>query len=433
VSPSTRAAFGLKPDSGLTFEVGGGEVQLYGHIDVSVDDLSNGLQGRAGAVGRNGWLTQVSSNLSNFGIRGQRELMPGLTGLFQFETEVAYSSTPGPTSDAQVKQGLGSRNSFVGLKGAWGGAKIGKTDAPYKTSTARMDPFSASIGDYNSIMGNSGGDNRAEFDTRVSHAIWYESPGFHGLQFAVLVSPGQNRSSDNSIVPRGEPVCAGGNGEPCGDGSFGTLWSLDGAYTRGPLYATLAYEHHSRVNRTGDELGATGGILPPVGAVGIADEWAWKAGAQYALPTRTTVNAIYEHLHRNAPVADFNERSRNVATWLALTQKITPDDDVNVGWGHAGRTAGDPGAAVNSFTDLTHFAGPVDNASNLYAVGYKHFFDARRASWYVVLAEQKNHPGAHYDLGASGHGIVVDCHDAADNCFAGATLKGISAGLTYDF
>lgn len=424
----------LKPNAGLTFEVGEGEVQLYGHADLSVDEVDNGLKDRFGAQGRNGWLLQEASNLSYFGVRGSRPLLPGLKGLFQFETEVAYVNTPGPTSDAQIKQGLGSRNSFVGLQGAFGAVKIGKTDAPYKTSTSRMDPFSSSVGDYNSILGNSGGDNRAEFDTRVPHAIWYESPRYNGLNVNVLFSPGQNRASDNSILPRGEPICAGGNGEPCGDGAFGDLWSTSVTYTNGPWYAIAAYEHHAKVNRTGDEGGSAVPGIPPPGAVGVADESAFKVGVQYQYkPTGTTINAIYERLHRNAPDDNFNERTRHTATWLAMTQKITPADDFNIGWAHAGRTPGDPGAAINSFDSTDNFAGPIDNESNMYAIGYKHHFADKHTTWYAVLAEQRNHHGAHYDLGASGHGNVVDCHDSAGQCFAGAILKAISVGITYDF
>jgi predicted porin len=431
----TQPFIRLKPNAGLTFEVGTeGEVQLYGHADLSVDDVNNGLKGRFGAQGKNGWLLQEASNLSYFGIRGGRTLLPGVRGVFQFETEVAYVNTPGPTSDAQVKQGLGSRNSFVGVETPYGALKIGKTDAPYKTSTSRMDPFSSSVGDYNSILGNSGGDNRAEFDTRVPHSLWYESPRFSGVNVNLLFSPGQNRSEDNSIIARGEPNCTGGNQPPCGDGSFGDLWSTSVTYTSGPLYAILAYEHHSKVNRTGDEGGSAVQGIPPPGAVGVADESALKVGVQYTyLPTGTTINAIYERLHRDAPVAQYNERTRNLATWFAVTQKITPVDDFNVGWAHAGKTPGDPGAAVNSTNSLDNFAGPIDNRSNMYAVGYKHHFADKHTTWYAVYAEQHNHRGAHYDLGASGHGNVVDCHDAAGVCFAGAILRAISVGITYDF
>src|SRR6185369_11163054 len=116
------------------------------------------------------------------------------------------------SSDNQVKGALSSRNSYLGLAGGFGAVKAGKTDAPYKLSTARMDPFSASVGDYNSIMGNSGGDNRAEFDTRLSHAVWYESQKMGGFSLSALVSPGQNRASDNSNNASGEPDCTGGGG-----------------------------------------------------------------------------------------------------------------------------------------------------------------------------------------------------------------------------
>jgi predicted porin len=424
-----------KQGPALTFGVGGGEVTLYGHIDVSTDSTDNGLSnfGSRGAVGKNGWLGQLSSNLSYFGIRGNRELSPGLKGIFQFETEVDYTMTPGTTStdkDAS-KTGLGSRNSFVGLQGGWGAVKAGKTDAPYKTSTARMDPFSSTVGDYNSIMGNSGGDNRAEFDTRVPHAVWYESPevggGFH---LSALLSPGQNRSSTNDIAARGEPNCTGGNSAPavapgtCQDGAFGTLFSVSGTYSGGPLYAIAAYESHNRVNRLDDE--ATAGA----GNVGIANETAFKVGAQYKFPTSTTVNLILERLRRNAP-SNFNERQRN-GSWFAVTQKFTSQDDLNFGWAHAGRTPGDPGAAINQ-PNGTAMPGPIDNASNMFSLGYKHHFADKRTSWYAVAAEQRNHPGSHFDLGASGHGITTDCHDAANNCFAGGRIKAVSIGLTYDF
>src|SRR5712692_8460552 len=419
-------------------------VQLYGHIDVSVDNMTKGISGRAvptgnpnvvdangnlaPATGRLGWQPDVSSNLSYFGLRGGRDLGGGMRAVFQIETQVEMAATPGPTSDAQVKSGLGSRNSFLGLTGSWGAVKLGKTDAPYKLSTARMDPFSASVGDYNSIMGNTGGDNRAEFDTRISHAVWYESPMMGGFSLSALASPGQNRSSDNSVRASGESTCTGGNDpDPvagCNDGAFDNAYSLAGVFDSGPVYAILAYELHKNVNRTGDETGAV-----PMGAVGIVDEYAWKAGVQYKLPTNTTVNLIGEKMVRNAPNPNFNERDRK-GYWLALTQKVTPQDDINLGWAHAGKTPGDVGT---NRSDGTTAAGPVDNEANMYTAGYKHHFADKQTTWYFVYARQDNHKGAHYDLGASGHGITTDCKDGNANCFAGSTLQAVSIGMTYNF
>src|SRR6266571_715113 len=193
-------------------------VQFYGHLDLSIDDITKGIK-ESTAVGKVGWQPDISSNLSYFGFRGDHDIGGGYKMVFQVETQVDVSATPGPSPVNQASQGnvdnkvlgaLGSRNSFLGIAGSFGALKLGKTDAPYKLSTARMDPFSATVGDYNSIMGNSGGDNRAEFDTRLSHAIWYESNKMGGFSYSALFAPGQNRSSDNSNNASGEPDCTGG-------------------------------------------------------------------------------------------------------------------------------------------------------------------------------------------------------------------------------
>src|SRR5262249_34352521 len=215
--------------------------------DLSFDVLTKGIaEGGSGqnppAVGKTGWQPDISSNLSYFGFRGDHDIGNGYKLVFQVETQIDVSATPGPTPVSQASQGnvdnkvqgaLASRNSFLGIASGWGALKLGKTDAPYKLSTARMDPFSATIGDYNSIMGNTGGDNRAEFDTRLSHAIWYESPKMGAFSFSALWAPGQNRATDNGNNASGEPDCTGGGGGQgsgigvglnigsCQDGSFG--------------------------------------------------------------------------------------------------------------------------------------------------------------------------------------------------------------------
>jgi predicted porin len=413
-------------------------VQLYGHLDLSYDVITKGIAGKtnaggATATGKLGWQDDISSNLSYVGLRGSRDLgSTGLKALFQFEAQIDVSATPGnslssSSQDNQVKGALASRNSYLGIGGEWGAFKLGKTDAPYKLSTARMDPFSATIGDYNSIMGNTGGDNRAEFDTRISHAMWFESPNMAGFRVNALYAPGQNRSSDNSRTASGESSCTGGNSpgpnDPsgvCTDGSFGNAYSIAGIWEGGPqqvpLYVILAYEKHKMVNRTGDEAPP----FPAAGAVGVVDENAYKVGVQaHIAASNTTINFIVERMTRAAPDPSANERQRN-GFWLAATQKVSSTDDVNVGWAHAGKTPGDPGV------------GPVDNAANMLALGYKHHFD-RQTNWYAVYARQQNHDGAHYDLGASGHGITTDCHDAVGNCFPGGKLQGISFGMQYNF
>ena len=442
IALSVAAVFGAP--SQVAAADGDSTLQFYGHFDLSFDVMSKGLKeggsgGNPAPVGYTGVQPQISSNLSYLGFRGDHDIGGGSRLVFQAETQMDVSATPGPSPVNQASQGnvdnkvqgaLVSRNSFLGIASGWGAVKLGKTDAPYKLSTSRMDPFSATIGDYNSIMGNTGGDNRAEFDTRLSHAVWYESPKMGGVSFSALWAPGQNIASDNSNNASGEPNCTGGGGGqgsgigagvnigPCNDGSFGDAFSVAGVYEMGGLYAILAYEYHDKTNRAGDD---------PVN-VGVADEAAGKVGVQYKFSS-TTVNAIYEKLTRRNPNPDFNERQRQ-GWWLAATQKFSDADEASIGWAHAGKTPGQPGGGAPGQVIAT--PGPVDNSSNMYTLMYKHHWD-KRANWYAVYAMQKNGPGGHFDLGSSGHGLTTDCKDAAGNCFTGETLQGVSVGLQYSF
>jgi hypothetical protein len=256
--------------------------------------------------------------------------------------------------------------------------------------------------------------------------MWYESPKMGGASISALWAPGQNRAADNSINASGEPDCTGGGGGiskfgfpgPCNDGSFGDAFSVAGVYETGGLYGILAYEYHHNSNRSSDD---------PIN-VGVGDEAAMKVGVQYMFPTNTVVNVILERMTRKGTTADFNERQRN-GSWLAVTQKFADTDEVNLGWAHAGKTPGQPGGGDSG---VTATAGSVDNASDMFTLGYKHHFD-KKSNWYAVYARQANKAGGHYDLGASGHGITTDCKDAAGLCFTGETLQGVSVGWMYSF
>jgi predicted porin len=437
-TPASPPSSGVrtKPGDSLTFQIGANsEVTLYGHADVSADYQTNGLKNAVGATGNNGWVGDVSSNLSYFGVRGLRQLNDDVRAVFQFETEVMVAATTGTSDQAPdgtaQKSGLGSRNSYVGLESASLGAiKLGKTDTPYKSSTGRLDPFSNTVADYNSIMGNTGGDARAEFDLRTPHSIWYESPKWSGFSLSALVSPGQNRSTDGLQYALGEPDCTGGNSvgpqnpaSGCNDGSFGTAYSAAGSYEMGPLYATLAYELHKRVNRSGDDLAP--------GSVGIANESGFKIGVQYTFAA-TTIDLIWEKMKRNAITPILDERSRNGA-WLALTQRLTPSDELNLGWAHAGKTPGNPNGAPPNMNGIDGSAQAVNNAANQFSLGYKHRFQDKKVSAYAVYTDLRNGDYAHYALGVSGHGIVTRNKDGDGATFAGYDAKAISVGLTYDF
>lgn len=476
-----------KPGKDLTFYTHCGEITLYGQLDVSFDGATKNAKSGPVApdgttpIGNFGWMPDISTNISYLGARGfQRLPLHDFNFVYQFEAGVDISVTPGirqtnSNLSNSVNGALFSRNSYIGLASSqWGAIKIGKTDAPYKNSTAAFNPFVGTWGDYAVVMGNSGGDNRVEFGTRLSHSIWYESPKIYGFQFNLLYSPGQNRDNDSSNLPSGESDCAGGNdptsgGNPlisCSDGAWNNVVSGNLSYTNGPLYMTAAGEWHQSVNRQSDLAGAygvpltfttqncsafltapgavDGGIAQQQCANDVANEWAAKAGIMYQFATKTTVGAVVEYMHRDVPadLAFQNERTR-WGTWLVVSQELTPLDSLYFGWAHAFRSPGNPGQHNDSTLVTTNGAafGPNQNQADMVTAEWKHKL-SDNLIWYNIVAATFNGPDAHYDLGAGGRSVTTDCHDAtgvsggltsAPHCWTGTTLVGVSSGLQWRF
>jgi len=449
-------------------------VTLYGHFDLSGDVFNPSVFDQGTKAG-------ISSNGSYFGVRARHNLAPygweGWSVVAQMEAQIDAAAAP------TERAALGTRDTYLGLEGPWGAVKAGKSDTPYKKSTAAMDPFANTLGDYNSIMGNTGGDNRAEFDWRLNHAIWYESPIISGFQFSALISPGQNYAQDNSDYSFGDyfqcngasargsgsnfPGTGGavnGNigGNGCTDGSYGNAYSAALNYKNGPWTAIAAYELHEGVNRHGDDGlepglvsqiflpgGATAGPLGTPVFTGVHNEWAAKVGGGYRFNDGLgdlQLNAYYEWIRREVtPLEEaFNERSRD-GVFASATQYIGKWA-LSASYAHAFNTPGNPACLSLNNTNAgvacvapgpiiqigQYQANAFDDSASQYALGARYRFN-QWASWYVVGSVLTQGPGAHYCLGASGHGYQVCTRDAANDTIGGATIKAATTGLTFDF
>lgn len=414
------------------------DVTIYGYLDLSIDQVDQGLK----------TLTAITSNSSYIGFAARHDLTPDWSVVGQVETEADVAMTP------STKGSLGFRNSFLGFASkSWGAIKAGKNDTPYKSSTGSFDPFSNTVGDYNSIMGNTGGDNRVEFDSRLPHALWYESPALGPVTFSALWSPGQNLAGDNSDFPLGEPNCSGAtpgssgsgttgsganlSGIPgtaasngfgdCNDGAFGDAYSGSVAFKQGGLLAIAAAEMHHAVNRNGDNFTAANGVTF---TSGTHTEWAAKVGAGYNFgPVK--VYAIYERLHRTGTDSTFNERSRD-GYYGSATWRFLPNDDLSFAYARAMRTPGNPGVANcgDPASGTGDFTG--DNAADLFAAGARHYFTPA-ISVYLVGALNHNHACAHYGLGESGHGIGYLSRSQTNETFTGKDIAAVSVGATFKF
>jgi len=448
-------------------------------------------------IGNVGWEPQFSTNKSGIGYRGSHTLpWKDTKFIYQIEANFSITSAPGVstsyTAQSNVtKSALGYGDTWVGFQNKqWGTMKVGTMYAPYKKSTDRLNPFSGMLGDYAVVMGNSGGDNRVEFGTRLEHSIVYESPKmWGGLSFDALVSPGQNRTYDAVVQSAGSPDCSGGNipgsgnlPANCDDGGFTSAISLDLKYETKSFYVTAAYERHSNVNRNSDGIGSNnpiygfyfgppvapgnplyldmtpitiapangGGTQPcgtatcvttfPLGAytTDVGTETAAKVGAQYIFDFGLSIGGIWERLRRSIPAyLEFqNERQRS-GNWLVATQQIGESREVSVGWAHAGKTPGDPGGQHN----YNPFA--KEDTADMYTLALKQKID-KQMFMYFNWATTVNHGNVHYDLGAGGRGVTTDCHDgthasqidyssAGPTTWGGCHVEGVSVGINYKF
>jgi predicted porin len=490
---------------------------FFGTLDVSVDEttkgmsdmiayhwgsaanggppyVNNGAKSPPGPFGRVSWMSMMSSNGSNIGYRGSHKIgSSDLDFIYQVSTSIDMAAAPGlqntwTKSSNTVQGAIGLGDTWVGLRSKdWGQLRFGEMYTPYKTSTDRLNPFTGMLGNYSVVMGNTGGDNRVEFGTRMDHVVTYMSPSWSGFSFDASYSFGQNVDPYNNTTPLGSADCSGSNNPGsgnlflnCDDGGFNYSYGGDLKFETGGLYLVVAYELHSQVNRASDGIGSNNpyyGALPGGGdlctnpnpsplidcgtylafaaefpgaaavssapytdAYDTADESAVKVGGQYRFGFGLTVSYLWEEMKRNvAAVMQFQNERQRTGDWLALEYEFNGGaDKIAAGWAHAGATPGDPGGQHNYYP-----GGIGNNQANMYTFAWWHKFD-KQLTWYFDVADTANDGNAHYDIGAGGHGIKTDCHDATHTTFidyssAGPTTWGgcheigLSTGVNFKF
>ena len=435
---------------------------------------------KAGPVGRVGWLGAMSTNGSNIGYRGTHKIgTSDFDFIYQVSTAFSVDAAPG-LQNTWTKQSntvlgaIGLGDTYIGFqKKDWGRLRFGELYMPYKNATDRLNPFAGQLGNYSVIMGNSGGDNRVEFGTRVDHVVYYNSPTWDGVSFDAAYGFGQQITLDNTTSPLGSPDCSGanlaGSGNlllNCDDGAWDDSYSVAFKYETGGLYLVAAYEMHKRVNRNSDGIGSNSpyygylaglgsgnalsasildwgtyctlvgnqdpgncpglpagtnglGIAPGFFADGgsppylhdIADEWAAKVGFQYRFGFGLTINYLWEEMKRKVPdILMFQNERQRTGDWIALSQELNGGADLfAIGWAHAGATPGDPGGQHNY--NPQHDG---NDQANMYTVAWQHKLD-KQLTWYLDAAMTANDGNVHYDIGAGAHGIKTDCHDATHN------------------
>ena len=210
-------------------------VTLYGRAYLTLESVE--AKGTP-SLGRR---TQLQDQSSMFGIRGTEDLGGGLKAFFQLETVFRLD---------QTGSSFANRNSGVGLQGGWGSFLMGRWDMPFKTTTIAIDPYGdLTIGGITAALNR---DGAVSFDRRDDNVLQYWSPSLGGFAFRLAYQ-----------VRDTSPTATHDQG-------------ASATFSRGPVYAVLAYEEHKDLAAGGNEKGwALGGsfVAGPVKFGALAEEF----------------------------------------------------------------------------------------------------------------------------------------------------------------
>lgn len=146
---------------------------VYGKANISAQSTDDG----------DGNFTELKSNASRFGVKGDAKLDNGMTVLYLFEWQVDLADLSG---DDNIK----SRNQYLGIKGDFGQILLGRKDTVLKDLSKPTDIFS----DYEAdVKGLWKGENR------VSDMVQYKSPSFNGIQFGVTYIAEDEKDGEDGI------------------------------------------------------------------------------------------------------------------------------------------------------------------------------------------------------------------------------------------
>jgi len=160
--------------------VASADATIYGRMHADFASVSDGDESAM----------SITNNASRIGFKGSEDLGGGLKAFWQIESSL------GSDSSAYSSAGLASRNTFVGISGAFGAALLGRHDTPYKIIGRKVDLFGDQYGDTRAVTNGFGQDARA------NNVLAYATPNLSGFKIlAAYVAP---NAIDNDLSDQDE-------------------------------------------------------------------------------------------------------------------------------------------------------------------------------------------------------------------------------------
>ena len=373
-------------------------VTLYGRLNLTMEAVS-GRQAQDPANGtpvtvQNRTVYRVSSNSSRLGVRGSESLGGGLSAVFQIESNVSADTGGGL---------LGTRETFVGLQGAWGTFKIGNFLAPYDDihpifgnvpTLATSILSTAALWAQASQSPANGG-----FDARLGNSIRYDSPRIRGFLGSVQIS-----QLDASVGQGGIGI-----GNAATEQRHAYILSTGGFYTNGPFTGGIAYEAHNKVRGQGltDQ------------ALSIAANWNFGI---------VKIGGVYERLDYDATYGAANVTGGSLKRdfWgISATAPVGPGELFahygNANDGKSSCRVVIPGAQCVQANKIGQLGSGGGTGASNFSLSYTYAL-SKRTLTYVGYAQTSNDTNANYNFNINPYSVVND-----------ANVKGFVVGAVHFF
>lgn len=318
------------------------DVTIYGTIEADMESSKTYANKVTDVNGKPKAVTHIDDTGSLIGFKGNEDLGNGLKAIWQVEQSLSIDGTTKPTNASNSSNTFATRDSFVGLQGAFGKVRIGNLSSFLNSDAGAPDAWIYGNGvnglSYSSIN---------QLDTRYANSIRYDIPEFvAGLSGAVQYGVDEkNATNKQNVFSIGASYTNSGYFGTFGYQRFannydgnktGNYWRLEAGYNANNILAAAYYGQSKLAAGTSDStfgfssiadgselkkkeagltLGYTIGAITPkfsygrVWGASVDGEKAkghlnqYVLGADYALSKRTTAYASYGYV-QNSYVKD---------------------------------------------------------------------------------------------------------------------------------
>ena len=374
-------------------------VTIYGVADATLE-VAKSTGANGGDVNNVAGQSRLASNSSLLGFKGVEDLGNGLKALFQFESGIDFTGN----GDASWNT---TRDSFVGLTGGFGTAVAGTLTHPIRAMGAKVDfnPGASSVGFtggmYGEIMGIKTGT-----DDRAKNAVAYVSPSFSGFTVTgAYVSSGAVATNDAKLAAQNSSQNTTG-------GTHSQQYQLAAQYENGPAYFGVAYHRANDPRVLGNVVTALNAAVAaglPAANANYQDKLSVvRLAGKYALPTGTTISALYDrqkYTFDSAQAAIGSAAVKRAAWMVGVNQNFMGKNNVYLQYARANATKADGDKLDNT-------------GANQWTLGYTYDLSKRTMvhAYYTAL---KNQDAAQYDNYVNG----LTPNVGGDNKIFGAGLR----------